>query len=63
LTSLAHQRPSADRNGAAHAVTYDPMGNPLTKTSTNGSQTITKTYAYDALGNLVSADDGNEAIT
>ena len=51
-----------DRNGALHSIQYDVMGNPLVKTNTDGTQTITKTYTYDVMGNLKSIDDGNEVM-
>ncbi len=53
---------STDRNGTVHSIKYDVMGNPLVKTNTDGSQTITKTYTYDCMGNLNTVDDGNEVM-
>ena len=53
---------STDRNGTVHSIKYDVMGNPLVKTNTDGTQTITKTYTYDCMGNLNTVDDGNESI-
>ena len=53
---------STDRNGALHSIQYDVMGNPLVKTNTDGTQTITKTYTYDMMGNLRTVDDGNEIV-
>lgn len=54
---------STDRNGAVHSIQYDVMGNPLVKTNTDGTQTITKTYTYDIMGNLNTVDDGNELVS
>ncbi len=53
---------STDRNGVVHSIQYDVMGNPLVKTNTDGTQTITKTYTYDKMGNLETVDDGNGLI-
>ena len=53
---------STDRNGAVHSIQYDVMGNPLVKTNTDGTQTITKTYTYDCMGNLATVYDGNEVM-
>ena len=52
-----------DRNGTLHTVVYDGNGNPLSKTSVNGTTTLSKTYTYDCMGNLTSVDDGTGIIT
>jgi len=51
-----------DRNDAIHTITYDLMNNPLTKTSVNGVETLTKTYTYNSLGNLLTVNDGTDLI-
>ena len=53
---------STDRNGAVHSIQYDVMGNTLVKTNTDGTQTITKKYTYDMMGNLKTVNDGNEIM-
>ena len=53
---------STDRNGTLHSIQYDVIGNPLIKTNTDGTNTITKAYTYDMMGNLETVDDGNEIV-
>jgi RHS repeat-associated protein len=54
---------SIDRNGTVHAIVYDIIGNPISKTSNSSTDFLSKTYTYDALGNMLSVNDGSDIIT
>ena len=51
-----------DRNGTLHTVIYDLRGNPKSSTSTKGQDTTAKTYEYDSMGNMSTANDGTGII-